>query len=89
MYYLLMMGVVHQGPRVWCGCRHKAALFFHLRVPECVCVWCDNSLKRALAHMGTNDRILFSEVNCKKMKRPKLVEPQIKKMELRSCQTSH
>lgn len=42
--------------------------------PVCVCVWCGQRLKRALVHMGTNDRIWFGEPICKKMKETKLVK---------------
>lgn len=54
---------------VWCGCRRKAALFLRLCVSERVCVWCGQRLKRASVHMGTNDRIWFSEPICKKDER--------------------
>lgn len=43
-------------------------------VCERVCVWCGQRLKRASVHMGTNDRIWFSEPICKKMKETKLVK---------------
>ena len=39
----------------------------------CVSVWCGQRLKSALVHMGTNDRIWFSEPICKKMKETKPV----------------
>lgn len=76
------------GKRVWvacvlgvrCGCRRKAALFLHL----CVCLNVSvcgvvKGWKRASVHMGTNDRIWFSEPACKeekKMKGTKLVKNQ-------------
>lgn len=43
----------------------------------CVCVWCGHRLGRASVHMGTNDRIWFSEPICKKMKETKLVKTHI------------
>lgn len=52
------------GKRVWVactrGCRREAALFC-MCVCERVCVWCGQRLKRASVHMGTNDRICFTE----------------------------
>lgn len=55
---------------MWCGCRRKAA-------PFCLCVWCGHRLGRATVHMGTNDRIWFSEPICKKMKETQLVKTHI------------
>lgn len=43
----------------------------------CVCVWCGHRLRRASVHMGTNDRIWFSEPICKKMKETKLVKTHV------------
>lgn len=70
---------------VWSQAESSSLLRLCVCVCERVCVWCGQRLKRASVHMGTNDRIWFSEPICKKDERNQTS----KKLELRPCQTSH
>lgn len=63
--------VAGRKPLIWqtcVVCLHLGSAVSHLCVCVCerVCVWCGQRLKRASVHMGTNDRICFSEPVCEK-----------------------
>lgn len=66
LYMHMCRMVAGRKPLIWQMCvgrLHSGSAVSLLHVCVCVCVWCG---QRAAVHMGTNDRICFSEPVCEK-----------------------